>query len=76
MTTQRTRTIEALELVQRECQATLAKAIHLNQVIIENRLSVPPLELFAIHATLRGSEELLKNLELRARGAVHAAGLT
>jgi hypothetical protein len=65
-----------LEKVAQECAGTLAKAIYINQLILQNRLPVTPLDLHAIHATLRSTEEMLRNMELRARGVTYAAGLS
>ena len=62
----RSEKILACEVTARECGALLAKGVHVNQIIVQNKLPIPPLDLHPVHLTLQRAETMLKNLELKA----------
>jgi len=64
--TLRSEKILACETVAQKCGALLAKGVAVNQVIVGNKLPLPPLDLEPIHWTMQRAEEMLKNLELKA----------
>lgn len=76
MTSSRTRYIEALEHLRLQCIGAIAKGIAVNQLILERKLPVPPIDMHSLHLTLQASEKVLRDVELSASGAVQAAGMT
>jgi len=72
MMSQRSEAILACEKTVQLCGALLAKGVHVNQVIHEHKLPLPPLDLHAVHATLQSAESMLANLEIKAPRLVAA----
>jgi hypothetical protein len=66
MSSLRTRHILLCEKVAADCWQLLNRGVEVNQLIVQNRLALAPIDLTPIQQTLLAAEVQLKNLEMKA----------